>query len=123
MPLPTRLGDVSTHQRITRPCDSLRARTCLPVLEMPETQVASLGGEDPLEEGMATHSSIPAWRVPRTETPGGLQPMGSQRVRHDWSNLALLSLLFIWLCQVFLETHGSIHLSHCLAGCSSLTRD
>ena len=42
-----------------------------------------LGQEDPLEEGRATHSSILAWRIPRTEEPGGLQSMGSQRVRHD----------------------------------------
>jgi len=45
---------------------------------MRETQVQSLGWEDPLEKGMATHSSILAWRVPRTEEPGGLQPMGLQ---------------------------------------------
>ena len=42
-----------------------------------------LGWEDPLEEEMATHSSIPAWEIPWTEEPGGLQSMGSQRVRHD----------------------------------------
>ena len=42
-----------------------------------------LGREDPLEKGMATHSSILAWRIPRTEEPGGLQSMGSQRIRHD----------------------------------------
>ena len=47
------------------------------------TQVQSLGWEDPLEKGIATHSSILAWRIPRTEEPGGLQSMGSQRVRHD----------------------------------------
>ena len=45
-----------------------------------ETWVRSLGWEDPLEEGMATHSRILAWRIPRTEEPGGRQPMGSQRV-------------------------------------------
>ena len=50
---------------------------------MLETQIQSLGLEDPLEEGMATHSSILAWRIPRTEEPGVIQPMGSQRVRHD----------------------------------------
>ena len=50
--------------------------------------VPSLGWEDPLEEGMATHSSILAWRIPRTEEPGGLQSMGSHRVRYDWSGLA-----------------------------------
>ena len=49
-----------------------------------ETWVRSLGWEDPLEKGMATHCSILAWRIPWTEEPGGLQSMGSQRVRHDW---------------------------------------
>ena len=48
-----------------------------------ETQVWSLDGEDPLEKGIATHSSIPAWRITWTEEPGGLQFMGLQRVRHD----------------------------------------
>ena len=48
-----------------------------------ETWVQSLGWEYPLEEGIATHSSILAWRIPWTEKPGGLQSMGSQRVRHD----------------------------------------
>ena len=48
-----------------------------------ETQVQSLGREDPLEKEMATHSSILAWRIPWTEEPGGLQSMGLQRVRHD----------------------------------------
>ena len=50
---------------------------------MLETWVQSLGWEDALEEGMETHSSILAWRIPWTEEPGGLQTMGSQRVRHD----------------------------------------
>ena len=48
-----------------------------------ETWVPSLGREDPLEKGMATHSSILAWRIPRTEEPGGLQFKGSQRVGQD----------------------------------------
>ena len=50
---------------------------------MQETWVRSLGWEDPLEEGMATHSSILAWRIPWTKEPGRLQSMESQRVRHD----------------------------------------
>ena len=50
---------------------------------MQETWVPSLGREDPLEKGMATHSSILAWRSPWTEEPGGLQSIGSQRVGHD----------------------------------------
>ena len=51
--------------------------------ETEETQVPSLDQEDPLEEEMATHSSILAQRIPWIEEPGGLQSMGSQRVRHD----------------------------------------
>ena len=51
-------------------------------------QVHSLGQEDPLKEGIATHSSILAWRIPRTEKAGGLQSRGSQKGGHDWSNLA-----------------------------------
>ena len=57
---------------------------------MQETQqiwVWSLGWGGPLEEGMAIHSSILAWRIPWTEKPGRLWPMGSQRVEHDWSDL------------------------------------
>ena len=54
--------------------------------EMREMQVPCLGREDPLEEEMATHSSILAWKIPGTEEPGGLQSMGCQRVRHDWVN-------------------------------------
>ena len=48
-----------------------------------ETQVRSLGWEDPLEKGIATHSSILAWRIPWTEEPGRLQSMRSQRTRHN----------------------------------------
>ena len=54
--------------------------------EMQETWVRSLGREDPLEEGMATHSSILAWRIPWIEDPGRLWSMGSQRFRHDRSD-------------------------------------
>ena len=50
--------------------------------------VPSLYWEEPLEEGMAPHSSILAWRIPWTEEPGGLQSIGSHRVRHDGSDLA-----------------------------------
>ena len=50
---------------------------------MQETRVQSLGQENPLEEGMATHPGILAWRIPWTEEPGGLQSMRSQRVGHD----------------------------------------
>ena len=50
-----------------------------------ETWVWCPSWEDRLEEGMATHSNILAWRIPMTEEPGGLQSMGSQRVRHNWA--------------------------------------
>ena len=59
---------------------SLVAQT---VNKLQETQVESLDWDDPLEKGMATHSSILAWRIPWTEEPGGLQFMGSQRVGHN----------------------------------------
>jgi len=52
-------------------------------LAIQDTWVSSLGREDPPEKGMATHSSILAWRVPQTEEPGGLQSIGSQRVGHN----------------------------------------
>ena len=50
---------------------------------MPEIQVQSLGQEDPLEKGMANHSSTLAWKISWTEEPGALQSIGSQRVRYD----------------------------------------
>ena len=53
------------------------------VKNLPAMQIQSLGWEDPLEKGIATHSNSLAWRIPWTEEPGGLQSMGSQRVRHD----------------------------------------
>ena len=64
---------------------SLVARTVKNPPAMQETQVQSLGWEDPLENGMTSHSSILAWRIPWTEEPGKLQSMGLQRVRHDWA--------------------------------------
>ena len=55
---------------------------------MQETQVQSVGQEDPLEKEMATHSSVLAWRIPRTEENGRLQCMGLQRVGHDLQRVA-----------------------------------
>ena len=59
------------------------AQTIKNMPAMWETQVQSLGWEDPLEKGMATQSNILAWRIRWTGEPGGLQSMGSQRVRHN----------------------------------------
>ena len=58
-------------------------KTLTTMQEMEETQVPSLGQEDPLEEGIEPHSSILAWKIPWAEEPGRLQSMGSQRVGHD----------------------------------------
>ena len=62
---------------------SLVAQTVKNLSAMQVAQVRSLAQEDPLEEGMATRSSILAWRIPRTEEPGGLPSKGSQRTRHN----------------------------------------
>ena len=65
--------------------------------EMQETHVRSLGQEDPLEEEMATHFSILAWKIPWTEEPGGLQSMGLRRAGHDW--VCMLSVQFSSVTQ------------------------
>ena len=68
---------------------------------MRETWVWSLGWEDPLEEGMATHSSILAWRIPWAEEPGGLQSMGSQIVQHDWmTNTLPFHFITLWVLDM-----------------------
>ena len=68
---------------------SLTTETCvtmlLKVYSRQETRVWPMGQEDSMETGIATHFSILAWRIPWTEEPGGLQSMGSQRVRHNWA--------------------------------------
>ena len=71
----------------------------LPKMQEPqESQVQSLGWEDPLKEGMATHSTILARRIPWREEPGRLCCIGSQRVEHDWSDLACMhNVFFSWL--------------------------
>ena len=67
---------------------ALVVKNLQPKQETHETWVRSLGREDCLEKGMATHSSVLAWRIPRGEEPGGLQSTGSQKVGHNWSDLA-----------------------------------
>ena len=69
-----------THD-LLRACLVAQTIKNLPAIQ--ETRVQSMDQKDPLEKGMATHSSILAWRIPWTEEPGRLQSMGSQRVRHD----------------------------------------
>ena len=91
---------------------SLVAQTGKTLPAMQETQVQSLNQEDPLENRMATHSNISAWRIPWTEEPGGLQSVGSQRVRHDWE-LTLsftspvdISSMSAW--TLFSQTHKEV---------------
>ena len=67
--------------------DSLVAQMVKNPPAIQETQAQSLDQEDPLEKGMATHSNIFTWRIPRTEESGRLLLIGSQRVGHDWSSL------------------------------------
>ena len=82
---------------------SLVAQTVNNLPAMQETWVRSLGWEDPLEKGMATHSSILAWRIPSTEERGGLQ-MGSRRVRHNWATDT-------FTCRRFMRGHSwNLHL-------------
>ena len=80
---------------------------------MQETQVQSLGGEDPLEKGMATHSSILVWKIPGTEEPGGLQSRGSQRIareeaccHHDRGG-CLLNTYYIQAPYLHADPHNS----------------
>ena len=83
---------------------------------MQETRIWYLDQEDPLEKEIATHSSILAWEIPWTEEPGGLQSMGTQRVRNDWSNLAhtdvmaLLMIRFIFKIKQMAFTHEHFQL-------------
>ena len=62
-----------------------------------ETGVQFLSQEDALEEGMTTHPSILAWKLPWTEEPGRLQSIASQRVRHDWTRLAHTHIILIMI--------------------------
>ena len=86
----------------------------LPAIQ--ELWVWSLGREDPLEKGIATHSSILAWRIPWTEEPGGLQPMWSQRVEQDWAtNTFTFFTETVLLIDTWVEVRRSpleTHLGH-----------
>ena len=90
---------------------SLVAQTVKNLLVIQETWVWSLGGEDPLRKGMATHSGILAWRIPWTEEPGWLQSMGLQRVRHDW---AINTFTFIFALWSHVRTSKKAHVSFLL---------
>ena len=74
---------------------------------MKERWIQSLGWEDSLEKGIATHSSILAWRIPWTEEPGGLVSMGSQRVRHNWATNTFTSSVCFLLESFYSESESS----------------
>ena len=79
--------------------------------------VQSLDWEDLLEEGMATHSSILAWRIPWTEEPGGLQSMGSQRVRHNWVTKHTHICKLVSVTQhIKLKNKNYVNLNRCKKG-------
>ena len=82
---------------------------------MEETQgmwVQSLGWEDPLEEERATHSSIFAWKIPWTEEPGGLQSMGSQRVKHNWAAERTAHSKHLLITDTTFLAMKQIHMDH-----------
>ena len=73
-------------------------RICLP---MQETRIWSLSQEDPLEEEMASHSSIPVWEIPWTEEPGGVQSMGSPRIGHNCMSTKVIQPGKLSICQIW----------------------
>ena len=87
---------------------------------MQETQVWSLGQEDPLEKGIFTHPSILAWRIPRTEEPGRLQSIGLQRFGYDCTT-NIFTFIYIYIhthiyehTHIYTHTHIYVHLFGCI---------
>ena len=92
------IHQLNTHTHIWA---SLVAQTVKNLPAMQKTRVWSLSWEDPLQKGMATHSSILVWRIPWLEESGELQSMGLQRVRRDWvPNTHTHTCVYLWLCSV-----------------------
>ena len=105
---------------------SLVAQMVKNLTAMQESWVWSLGWENPLEEGMATHSSILAWRIPWTEDPGRLQSMGSRRVRHNWTHTHTYTCIYVHVSHSWDHTgyeflaflfHLAVHYKLLLACC------
>ena len=95
---------------------SLEGQTIKNLPAIWETQVRSLGREDPLEKEMATHSSIFAWRISWTEEPGGLQSTGSQRVGHDWGTNTFTYELWVTDVKKQIYDYIEINLEYWLEG-------
>ena len=87
---------------------------------MQETQVRSLGWEDPLKKGVTTHFSILSWRILWTEEPGGLQSSGLQRVRHNWMTNTLLILLVYKNCKWSVSVQFSSVTQSCPTPCNPM---
>ena len=108
---------------------SLVAQMVKRLSTMWETWVWSLGWEDPLEKEMAIHSRTIAWKIPWTEEPGRLQPMGSQRVGHDWATLIWSIYSYWWIDYHSVQFSLSVvsdslqphELQHARPPCPSLT--
>ena len=105
--------------------DSLVVQTVKNLPIVIETWVWSLDWEDPLEEVMATHSSVLAWRIPMDRGNGGLQSMGSQRVRHDWvtmhnttlNSVGIFVCEYVCFCLVIFLLSGLSICVHCFNSC------
>ena len=84
---------------LLRKCIPMQKRLVVQMVKnlpaMQETRFQSLGWEDPLQKGMATHSRILAWRIPWIEEPGGLQSVGLQRVRYNWATNTFIICIYI----------------------------
>ena len=94
---------------------SLVAQTVKNLPAMRQTWVGSLGWEDPLDKGPASHSSILAWRIPWTEEPGSLQSMGFQRVRHDWATFHFHHVCYQYIYIFFVRFFSLIGYSKTLS--------
>ena len=88
---------------------------------MQGTYIQSLGREDPLQKEMATHSSVPAWRIPWTKEPGMLQSMRSQRVGHDWGTITHSFSSVHFSCLVMSDSLRPHGLQHTRPPCPSPT--
>ena len=93
-----------------------------------ETWVRSLSWEDPLEEDMATDSSILAWRIPWTEEPGMLQSMGSQRVSHDWATkhthiyIYTYTHIYVYIFCYTPETNPALYINYTSIKCLQMKK-
>ena len=116
-------GHITEHgqtvSKLSQQLPSLVVQTVMRLSTMRETQVQSLGWEDPLEKEMAIHSRTIAWKIPWTEESGRLQSMRSQRVRHEWTtSLCLCPIVCSCLLCQKQATHRCMDLCLGFLSCS-----